>query len=142
MSEMAAAMGGPGGLGAAAGGGGLGGAALGGMDPAAMASLGARLSDPAMVESMSAMLSSMDPTALASMLSASGLPPAQAEAMAAQVKKLSPSQLATMMKVAGKAQAALGAARRVKAALASRAGLLMGIAVLLLALWLRWRGIM
>jgi hypothetical protein len=66
----------------------------------------------------------------------------QATAMAAQLKRLSPGQVRMLTKAATVAQASVRGVRRVREILASHAVLIAAALVLLVALVLRWYGIM
>lgn len=103
-----------------------------------------KLSDPKFMEMSMNMMRSMDQASLVNMMMSSGMckNEQQAEAMAQQMKGMSDSQMKMMMGAANVMQRGANAFVKTKEALLSRSTLLVAIAVVLLALLLRYLGIM
>jgi tetratricopeptide (TPR) repeat protein len=119
---------------------GLFGAPGGGGD--AMAALRRQMGDPATLKTMQGMLRGMPPDQLAAMLNAQGMAvtPAQAEVMVNTMGAVSDRQLEWVARAARGYSAAVDGWRRARALAASSAALVAAVLVLLLALFLRWRG--
>lgn len=66
----------------------------------------------------------------------------QAEAMAAQVKSMSPTQMRMLTRAAGVVQAGVQTARKAREWLTSNVVLVVALVLLLIAVLLRWYGIM
>eukprot|EP00195_Chlamydomonas_chlamydogama_P015335 CAMPEP_0202894950 /NCGR_PEP_ID=MMETSP1392-20130828/4243_1 /ASSEMBLY_ACC=CAM_ASM_000868 /TAXON_ID=225041 /ORGANISM="Chlamydomonas chlamydogama, Strain SAG 11-48b" /LENGTH=129 /DNA_ID=CAMNT_0049579809 /DNA_START=1 /DNA_END=390 /DNA_ORIENTATION=+ len=117
---------------------------MAGMDPSSLSGMSAAMKNPAMMESAMAMMKNMDEDSLANMLMSSGMcrNPDQAKTMAKQVKGMSDTQMRMMMKTASVVQGVGQAAARTKEVLLSSRTLVVALAVILLAVLLRYLGIM
>jgi hypothetical protein len=100
--------------------------------------------NPAMVQSMLSSLRNMDEPSLRQFFMNSGMcrTEEQAAGMAAQVKKLSPGMVKFLSSAAGVVGTGTVAAQRARAFLASHQMLAIALAVLLVAVVLRWLGVM
>ncbi|KAL6762238.1 hypothetical protein V8C86DRAFT_2523053 [Haematococcus lacustris] len=103
-----------------------------------------RMNDPGMMEAALKMMKGMDKASMASMMQASGLvkSQAQAEAMVDQMQGMSDTQLKMMVKAATVVQSGARVVSRAKEFLYSRPLLVAALLVLLLAVLLRWLGVM
>ncbi|GFH28993.1 TPR_REGION domain-containing protein [Haematococcus lacustris] len=103
-----------------------------------------KMNDPGMMEAALKMMKGMDKASMASMMQASGLvkSQAQAEAMVDQMQGMSDTQLKMMVKAATVVQSGARVVSRAKEFLYSRPLLVAALLVLLLAVLLRWLGVM
>lgn len=102
------------------------------------------LNDPAMMDSIMAMMKNMDESTLVSMFMSSGICKnrGQAEGMATQIKSLSDDQVRMMMKAAAVVHKGVRSVGAVKEFIASKAAFVLALIVLMVAIILRWWGIL
>lgn len=101
-----------------------------------------KMSDPAMLRSMQSMLKGMDPATLASMMQSSGMnmTPEQAEKMVNQMNNVSDRQLEWIARIMAVVNFIVATYQRARAWAMSNGALVVAIVLLLVALFLRWRG--
>ncbi|GAX77330.1 hypothetical protein CEUSTIGMA_g4776.t1 [Chlamydomonas eustigma] len=131
MSKMAASMGMPG----------PGGAMPSNMD---MGDMAAKMNDPAFMESAMAMMKNMDEASISNMMMSSGMCKSkeQAEAMAKQMKGMNDSQMKMMLKAAQVVQSGAKVVQKTKDFILSKGALLLALLLLLIAVILRFFGVM
>eukprot|EP00798_Chlamydomonas_sp_ICE-L_P001542 gene1543-32922_t len=114
----------------------------GGAPPADM--MASMTADPKFMENAMNMMRNMDEETMTSMMKQSGLVKTddQARQMAKQMKGMSDGQVKMMMKAANVVQAGSRGFAKVRDAVTSRSFLLISLLVLLLALLLRYLGVM
>ncbi|KAF6265915.1 hypothetical protein COO60DRAFT_1476709 [Scenedesmus sp. NREL 46B-D3] len=98
--------------------------------------------NPAMLEGMLTSLQAMDEDSLKQMLMGMCGNEQQAAVMASQMKKISPGQMRMLTKAAGVVQGGVQAARKAREWLAGNVVLVAAVVLLLVAILLRWYGIM
>eukprot|EP00882_Tetradesmus_deserticola_P016830 GHRQ01017999.1.p2 GENE.GHRQ01017999.1~~GHRQ01017999.1.p2 ORF type:complete len:285 (+),score=175.06 GHRQ01017999.1:113-967(+) len=110
--------------------------------PAGMGDMLANM-NPAMVEGMLTSLQAMDEDSLKEMMKGMcGGNEQQAAAMASQMKNMSPGQMRMVTKAAGVVQGGVQTARKARAWLAGNVMLVVAAVLLVVAILLRWFGIM
>ena len=101
------------------------------------------MQDPATLKNMRGMLKNMDPEVLSSMLKAQGvnISKDQVSQMVDQMGNLNDKQIYWISKIASVINFIINIYMKVKVFIRSQAGLVLALLVLLLAIYLRWKGI-
>lgn len=125
----------------------MGGMPAGGFDPAnmppgMMADMQKRMEDPEMLKMMKGMLKGMDPDSLATMMKQTGMNVTleQARSMVDKLDSVSDKHLELIARLMSYVNAVVAMYRRTKAVVMSQGALALALAVLLLAVLLRWLG--
>ncbi|GAB4821916.1 hypothetical protein N2152v2_008962 [Parachlorella kessleri] len=114
----------------------------GSMDPRMMSEMRRKMEDPAMMKMVQNMMKSMDPEALASMMSQSGMKvtPEQAVKMRDSLGNMSEQHIQMLARLTGYLNRAIDLYQSAKALVLSQGLLVLSLAMLLLAVLLRWLG--
>jgi ribosomal protein L12E/L44/L45/RPP1/RPP2 len=112
--------------------------------PSSMEDMKKMTQNPAMLKQMQQMLKGMDPEALCSMMKASGVnvTPDQAKKMVDQLGNLNDKQIERIAKVAHIIGAVVSAYQKTKEYAKKNPLMVLAVIALLIALFLRWKGIM